>query len=182
VSKRFKVGDNVWVATLEKRERWVTCPVCAGNRTVTVILGSGEHVQQRCDYCGAGYTYPLGEVREDVVGEPFAKLVTIARVSAEDDGSGEKVRYTTDQSFVYDHGDVFADDEAALARASEMAAEVAERRARVEQPQKDGSLRLRTYAWSIGYHRREAKDLRRRAAQHAALGGICLRHVEGGEA
>jgi hypothetical protein len=163
--ERMKVGDTLWRATAGQREKWVPCDICAGERFVTLILGSGEHVRLDCGACSPGLDPPSGRQRVyefDGRAEPY----TITGIEVTSDSAGERVRYRsgTDTSYyTFNAEDCFPSAEAAQARCAELVAqheaEEAGRRAKKEKPDK-------SYAWHASYHLREAKENRRKLAYH----------------
>lgn len=90
MTKVYKVGDWVWYATYESEEIKVPCPVCYGNKVVTVILGNGDEVAVECDYCGKGWQNALGYVT-DYQRNPKAEQQQITKRRIEDGRDGEEI-------------------------------------------------------------------------------------------
>lgn len=165
----FKVGDTAWYARSFPRLARETCPVCFGNRSVTVILGSGETVITPCDYCGKGFEGPRGFV-EEYDHEPRAERVTVRELRVEEDASGRSVEYGVgagEGTFWAKLGvDLFADEAGAAAAAAAKAA------ANAEAEEHRAAFRRRhavkSATWAVGYHLREAKEHRRKQEWHEA--------------
>ena len=159
------IGDTAWVLVVGSLQKSRPCRVCAGHRSVTLILGSGEHVALDCDFCGRGFEGPRGvETYYEFAAEPRPYLV--AGVERYTDGQGEQVRYRSGSADAWgslDAVDVFATPEAAAASGAEkVAAHEAEQVANLDRKEEVS----RSYAWNAGYHLREAKRARAEAERH----------------
>jgi hypothetical protein len=159
----LKVGDEVWCAESQPREVRITCPVCFGKRAVRVILGDGTVVETLCDYCGRGCEGPHGWTME-YDRNPRAVLRRVTEVRARDTSSGREVQYLVDGGWCPSAEDVFADEASALARARVKAAEMEAADEEGRRRNKDGTVKH--LSWTVGYHRREAKEHRRQIEYH----------------
>jgi hypothetical protein len=45
----FTIGQAMWMAIGDAEQVTKPCPVCNGDKAVTIILGTGEHVSVLCD-------------------------------------------------------------------------------------------------------------------------------------
>lgn len=149
----FEIGTTFWLADAGPRAVMVPCPVCAGKREVTLILGDGEHVRVPCEACGWGYDGPRGVIQE-YDHTPTAKPFTVARlVSMYWDGDyiiADELDNTTNFSYCY------ATEAEALAEAERRAEKAREEQydRRQRQRRADGSR----YAWSVRYHRERIQN------------------------
>ena len=60
----FVIGQQMWMAIGQSEQVTKPCPVCNGDKAVTIILGTGEHVTVMCDGCGLGFEGPRGFIQE----------------------------------------------------------------------------------------------------------------------
>lgn len=164
---RFKVGDVVWVARVESGPRMRTCPVCFGKLKVVVELGDGEtRVEVPCEYCKRGFEGPSGqEGYYEFSASPTTFTITGMDIAIGTDGV-MKVRYRsgTDSGWSsMDEEDCFATREETLPRCAELVAAQEE-----EQKAKEGrKVKVnQSYSWNVGYHRTQARELRRRIQYH----------------
>lgn len=164
--ERFKVGDTVWIPYAGQLQTSRPCRVCAGQKVVTLILGSGEHVQLDCGMCSKGYEQPSG-IEEGWEFGADARSFHITGIEVVVDEEGEHVRYRSGSNGSYssiEHEKCHATYEEALANAGEQVAEAErEREARLAYKEKDTN---KSYAWNAGYHLREAKRCRAEAERH----------------
>jgi hypothetical protein len=172
----FKVGDKAWFARWTPRKVTIACPVCFGNRSVTVVLGDGTQVIVACHYCGAGWDGPQGSTVE-YEHDAIAQRVTVREVHADEhrDGSGveRRVRYLLgDDAGWADAEDMFTDEGAALARAKIRLAETYAWQDSNERKKHRKSSALSDAIWAVGYHRREAVKCRREAERHEARAAL----------
>ena len=161
----MKVGDTVYVARAGSTETSRPCRVCNGDKRVTLILGTGEHVSLDCEYCSRGYEAPTGrESFYEFRANPESYV--ISGIEAVSSAQGETIRYRSGSNggyYTFDAIDCFPSAEAAAARCAELVAE-----AEVEQGRKMRTKEKanRSYAWNAGYHLREAKRCRDQADYH----------------
>jgi len=174
--KLFGIGDAAWVGTFHNhhpiRE---DCPVCFGKKEVTVILGNGDHVLTPCEYCRVGYGDPRGWVTDRYESECSAEVVVITGVEL---SAEQPPRYRSD---CHSYDAVFATREEALAYAERKRDEDVEQKA--ERKLRFKEREHKSYSWHVGYHMREAIQLRKRAEYHEQRAVVCrgLARPKGGE-
>lgn len=155
----FKVGDKVWLVNSGTQQRYVDCPDCFGQCALTVIMGDGSQVSIECDCCKEGYLGSRGQVKVydwlcDVVSD-FVKGIEI---------DGDSVRYKLNHHYFPDA--VFATkEEAEVEAAKVLAKHQADEEHRFNHV-KDREVRNRTWAFSVSYHRRCAKEAARQLEYH----------------
>lgn len=160
----FSIGQTLWLPSHAPVEEMVSCPVCAGQRFVTLILGDGEHVRIPCEGCGIGFDGPRGVVKEYTY-TPTVRAFVIAAVVRFDEDSGRQ-RWTlrADDGSVADFGDLRAIESEAMAVAEANAKAQYERnmesRVRKKKDKRGG--------WTVLYHRQCIADLERQLAWHRA--------------
>lgn len=157
----FAIGEEVFVAWARSyNQETIKCPVCDGKRSVTLILGDGEHVPIECEFCQRGCDPPGGYVTRYVAASGVNRAV-IEGIALNDG----------DWKFTIDHhthkladADMFTNEAEAEARRVVMHAE-AERQAQANfESQFKGSKRK--HSWTVGYHRSEIADLKRKLEWH----------------
>jgi len=145
--KIYNVNDKVWYATCESRQIRKICPVCFGEREVTLILGNKERVTLECDYCGKGCESALGYIEEyEWITSPDLK--TITRVNVKISTKGETREYYSDHWCLCQE-DMFDSEEKARQRASEKSTKHAEEEATRGNHVKN--LSNKSYSWKAGY-------------------------------
>jgi hypothetical protein len=172
----FKVGEQAWFARWTPRKVTIACPVCFGNRSVTVILGDGTQVIAACRYCGAGFDGPQGSTVE-YEHDPIAQRVTVREVHVDEQRGGagveRRVRYLLgDEAGWADAEDMFTDEAAALARAKARTLEVFAWEDSAERKRHRKSSALSDAIWAVGYHRREAVKCRKEAERHESRAAL----------
>ena len=165
-AERFKIGDTVCTVYAGPTQVTRPCRACAGTRVVTLILGSGEHVQLDCGACQLGYDFPRG-VETDYAFEARATPYQVTGVEVVESEKGEEVRYRSGGENAYSilyHEKCFATMDEALANGATLVAEhEAEAERRIASKEKD---QAKSYAWNAAYHLREAKRHRAEAERH----------------
>ena len=157
----YQIDDTVYVAAASAYSRKdVACPICFGKLSVTLILGNGEHQPVECDFCGKGYEGPRGVVEEYVACSSVEQRIVIG-IGKDERGwhvdTGYNVQRIAD-------GNVFAARADAEARRIVLHADAEqEARRRWEGHVSEGKKKS---SWSAGYHRRQLKELRRKAGWH----------------
>mgnify|MGYP000054708709 CR=1 FL=1 len=110
---RFEIGQAVWTARCQNKERHVECPDCGGTGRLRVTFHDDTTASIGCAYCAPGYGEPTGKVRIwDSSPETVLGLVTGVRMS------GGKTEWEIAPNWVFKDEDVFATKEEAEARAS----------------------------------------------------------------
>jgi ribosomal protein S27E len=157
---RFEIGQEVWRASWDSTTAYVTCPDCGGTGRLRVTFHDETQVSIGCQNCAPGYDPPTGRVR---VYERHARAFRSVVTGLEMEGT--RIRWRTNDSYIVEDEDLFEDEAAALARATEKAAEAdREERQRVLTKEKD----TRTWAWNASYHRKQIKEAQRQIEYHTA--------------
>ena len=173
---RFNIGDEVYLATFERKAISVTCPDCFGKLKLRVILGDDTELSIDCVGCASGYDPPKGYITNykwSASAEP--KTITGIEEKLKDG----KVEYTYWFPNCGDSGGkTFATKDEALARADELKAEYdAEENCRFMAKTKDH----RSWAWNVTYHRQCAEKARKDLAYHENKARICAAKMNSGE-
>ena len=157
-----EMGSVFYVAVAQSEERWRPCPTCAGKKRVTLILGSGEHVELGCDYCGKGYEGPQGrEMFYEFT--PRVELRTVSGFEMVDGNLSYRAPHLLGGHWRYDATDCYdTEEEAHETLATLIAEREIEEHARLSRKVKAD----KSYAWHAGYHLREAKKARESAERH----------------
>lgn len=157
----YQIDDTVYVASASSYLRTeVECPVCFGNLSVVLILGNGEHQPIECDFCRDGYKGPCGVVQGY---KAHSSVRPIVITGFGKDGRGWYVTSGHQAEHLND-GNVFSTQAEAEGRrvdlyaAAAIEAEQAWERNICSQKSKP--------TWSVGYHRAELTELRRKVAYH----------------
>jgi hypothetical protein len=162
---RFAVGDVVWVPRAGSTELTRPCRICAGNRRVTLILGSGEHIGLDCEFCGLGFEGPRGiEKYYDYAADAEAFVVSGIEVVHDAEGEHTKYRAGSDSAYyTFESDRCYASRDEAVANAARLLADLmAEQDRQMGQKEKAH----KSYAWHAGYHLREAARSRKEAERH----------------
>lgn len=167
---RFKVGDWVWHATFDSREKWAACPDCLGHKFAKVTFGDGTEVSVDCQSCALGYNPPSGLIKYWQP-EPMAQHVFIQGLSI----SRDEIRYSLSDHRGGNEEDVFDNEEVALIRAKQLASEfkVAEE-ARIARKDKPST----TWASNASYHRKQLKSAQRDLEYHTRKLEAAKRHAK----
>ena len=174
---KFNIGDRPWLASAGVKQVEKACPVCAGKKTVELIIGTGEHIILPCDYCGKGWEGPRGFVMEYEY-TTGAEQLTVTRTVTRRTEEGESSEYHFASSRYANDDDLFATEEEALAQCQAwIAQKEIDERTRAEYIKKD---QAKTYSWNAGYHLREAKREEESAARHRERAAICKAKAKGG--
>ena len=167
--RKYNVGDSVWFAHYDMMQVEKPCPVCFGEKKVTLILGNGDIVSLPCDYCGKGFDDPRGYIKEyEYISRTEHTIIT--KVQSETNTTGEERKYCFGGRYA-DIQDLFDTEEEALIRCAE----------KVEQQKVEESTsayrlkanHLKSYSWNAGYHLRQASDHRKRAEYHDQKAILC---------
>lgn len=164
--KEYHVGDQVWVATFNpSAEVKVTCPVCYGEKKVTLILGNGDSVILPCQHCQQGQNGPTGFVTEQVRSTK-AEKVTIDTVRITETMEGQTREYEANGQALPKEN-IFDTETEALEKAKRLAAEwIAEHDPLKEIPDK-------SYSWNAGYHLQRMENLRKKLRYHKKRAMLC---------
>jgi hypothetical protein len=157
----FQIGQKIFVpwATAHS-QKTVQCPICAGKKSVTLILGSGEHVPVECGGCGLGYDGPQGTVN---VWEPDSGVRedTIRGIKL----LGDQWIFSAQRESLKEW-EVYTAPEPAEMRRKELYLEAEEQAKRSFESQ--FKEKKKHHGWSVAYHRSGIQRLEKSLAWHRA--------------
>ena len=154
----FKIGDVYWREAGTSAQKTIECPMCSGNKYVTVILGNGEKYDVECEACGLGYRGPQGTITEYGVtprAEPF-KIEKVVGWRNDRWSVGDTIGYTT----YFDN--LYATEAEALAASKKRAVNLEDSNMASRRKKKYGNVS----SWSIQYHKRQIIDFEKQIAWH----------------
>lgn len=157
----FSIGQQMWMAVGDSEQVTKPCPVCNGEKAVTIILGTGEHVSVLCDACGLGFDGPRGFIQE-WEHHPRAKSFVIASVKSFRDGQYEVL--SEDGSWA-DFASLYQAETEALDAAVVRAAAQHERNMVSYQHTRRKAQHL---TWTVQYHRGCIADLQKQIDWHSS--------------
>ena len=161
----FTVGEERWLPGSCPEKVTVPCPVCSGNMTILVTLGSGERLVLPCEGCSLGYDGSRGyttewsyepRVESFVIQEPcglYNEEWTVRSTT----GAEAKLK------------DLYLTETAALVAATEHCRLQLERNMETRQRKRKGS---KSAGWTIRYHREMIADLERQISWHKGKLGL----------
>lgn len=159
LSMPFQIGQSWWLPKQSAERLLVACPVCAGNRVFTVVLGTGEQLSLPCDSCGIGYEGPRGVVTEwDWT--PGAEPFVIARV---DSMHNDRWWLESETGARAEFTDLCATEAEALNVSRQKCEAQHEHNMQSRQRKRKGTKKA---AWTVRYHREQIADLQRQIAWH----------------
>lgn len=149
----FAIGEVVWCMGHGRREEWVTCPICSGEKFVTMIQGDGTAFALDCGECGPGYNAPCGKVRRYI----YERRPEEFRCAAISDIRNGEVRYSDGYQRTYvDARELFRDkDECAAKCAADNAAKA---KADKEQGTHIQGSQRKSMAFSLSYWQNQKRD------------------------
>lgn len=170
---KFNIGDEVWYASTEYQEKWITCPDCLGHKYLRVIFGDDTEVSIDCANCAPGYDPPRGVIKLGTY-EVAVRQVTIGGMELQKDKEPEyKFDCYSGGCCRTKESQLFAAKEEAENVGRVLAAQMTKDEAdRVNKKEKD----TRTWAWNATYHRRMIKDAERNLKYHTDKLAAALRH------
>jgi len=159
----FEIGEQVWLGKIEWTKPLITCPVCFGNKVVTVIFGDGIQVEVECGRCDSTYPYTW-KASGVIYGEEYtvigAELEIITGVDIRKDQSDGTVEITYWFGSHGGHPDnVGATKEEAIAKAEARAAMYKQQR--IEKDEKDKHFNAKSYGANAKYYLERAAQARR---------------------
>ncbi len=150
----FAIGDTAWTGRYERKERWIPCPDCCGQKALTVILGDGSQVSIDCICAWPAYGARAGSVVTYDY-DPVVEQIVIDGIEVRMGRPTEYKFNATECSYrTVNETNVFHDREGAMARAMERKAEQEAEEAKRMASKEKGD---HTWAWNVTYHRRELK-------------------------
>jgi hypothetical protein len=170
---KFNIGDTIWTPLPAQRQIDVLCPVCFGQRKVTVILGDDTHIETPCEFCCLGSDDPQGTVTEWTSSAgAMARIVTEVRETVT--RTTHTVEYVCDTWVVTAERAFTTQEEAIAVAIAESEAQALDEAERSATRKKHSH---KSYAWHVGYHKREAKRAREQAAFHEQRAVECAARV-----
>lgn len=154
----FKIGETYWRAASGNRQVTVECPMCCGQKYVTVTLGNGEQYTVDCEACGAGFEGPRGVVQQydrTPLAEPF-EIVKIKEWRED----RWLVANPTNLTAYFDT--LYATEAEALAASEKRAADLMDSNMASLRKKKYGKVS----SWNIRYHKRQIKEYQKKIAWH----------------
>jgi hypothetical protein len=149
-----KIGDKVWWATYENKPIIITCPICFGQKEVTLILGNGEHIKTDCNYCVSGFEPPKGYTTEYQL-ISGVREIQITGKEVQENEQGRRVEYRF-ENYCLDDSNTFETKEEAENRVGELIKEYEDNELkRNEHKKRSNQTKL---SWSVGYYKRQLKD------------------------
>jgi hypothetical protein len=157
---KYQIGQQVWRASFDISESYVTCPDCAGSGIARVMLPDDTIVSIECEGCRRGYYPPTGRISTHGR-KPTARPTSITGLEMR----GGKTEWQTVDSYRVDEEDLFDNEEDAFARATQIAAEHdRQERERINHKEKP----LKSWAWHARYHKKCIQDAEKQIAWHTA--------------
>lgn len=162
---KYKIGDTLFVATVDRRPNMITCPDCGGTLIIHAILFDGtEHVIE-CSSCSHGYEGPNGLVQDWTI-TPRVNTVHVTGMEIEEGLPVEyKINLGPGLYRTFKEEDLFEDrihaEDKALILTRQQQAEEERRVASKEQPHK-------TWARNIAYHRQRIRLAKKELEYHTA--------------
>lgn len=155
----FTVGTVYYKPVPQPEKVRVPCPVCAGQKQVTMILGTGEHLEVPCEACGLGFEKSRGYI-EEYRYTPRAIPYCIQSIEGYMYDEWVLKNEYGEQSY---GSTLFAQEADALAASVKQAEEQQERNARSYSQTKHSAKKM---TWSVRYHRDCIKDLQQKIDYH----------------
>ena len=171
MSKRFNIGDKVYVSAFERTAITVPCPDCFGSRRVRVIRGDETEVSIECGGCNPGGFEPSRGYIINYQWTASANLRIITGVAEKLDDKGEtKYEYHFAGGYCDYDGKTFATKEEALAKANELR--------QAHEDEENRRLMAKTnnhksWAFNYSYHVKGAAQARKDWAYHEAKAVVC---------
>lgn len=145
-----KIGDKIWVASMENYQESITCLECFGKKELTVILGDDSKVVIPCAGCSRGFEPPTGYMQHyQYKSKVEERIITGIEMRIE-----KEIDYITDRN-IWCESKVFDTKEEAEKRSLEL----------VEQHNKEEKDRIykkktdsHSWAWHVHYYRREIRN------------------------
>lgn len=151
----FDIGETVWFVGPEYREEVVPCPICAGDRVVTVSNSSGETWRMECAACRDGYHSPKGHIVRHIPGY-WPTQVTLTRLGGDFDRPYYQDESRSDLGLLYPDK-LFYDFDDCKTMCEQLHAEKSKEEERRYLANRES--KGRDMAWSIYYWRRQKRDL-----------------------
>lgn len=163
MSKEYNVGDLVYWAKADIQHIRVKCPVCFGKRVVTLIMGNDEQVVLECDYCGKGCDNAPGYI-DEWEWTPGVQEIKIDKKIVEEVNGERDIEYRY-VNYILRHDDIFSTVGEAEERIKEKI--VIHEQEEAERMERIKDVKNKSYAWLVGYHRRQAKEAQKDLEYHS---------------
>ena len=173
--KNIKVGSTIYVSRFGQKEVFLKCPVCFGEKIVTLILGNGDKVEMPCECCSRGVEPSTGYVKEWRM-EAGVESVIITKIETTIDANGETYEYISDNRIFYPK-DIFITEQEAVEESIKRADKYnldQETKAEFVKGKPD-----KNYTWNAGYHIREAKKAKEKVDYHTKMAILCKAKAKG---
>jgi hypothetical protein len=122
-TKTFNIGDTAYVPVYGKKQTYVTCPHCFGDKHLTVILGDKSEILIDCECCREGWENK-GKISIWEWKGGYEQI-TISGLESNIEGEKVKTRYHSGSRYCYQiYDEVFDNAEDALAYAEIKATEM----------------------------------------------------------
>ena len=166
----FEIGQRLWMPQEQPQRITKACPVCAGNLSFLVILGSGEQLALLCEACGKGFNQPTGVVQEWDY-EPDAVPFEIAEVRS---FFNDRWTLRSTTGMEHDFHDLYLTRNEALAVSAQRAIEAREH---YMQSYQNTKKNLKNASWSVKYHRDKITELERQITWHRGRISLKEKHT-----
>jgi len=164
IDRELKIGDKVWYPAVGTRLVREDCQVCFGNLRVVVRLGNNIEVSTPCSHCGRGYEGSSGYTNnwERVA---RAEQVSIAGMTVRVRSDKREIEYALLAPCVTVTGeDLFETEELCAIEVTKRNEAQSDAEDCSRKSSKKSSIEKLT--WNVGYHQREARELRAKIAYH----------------
>jgi hypothetical protein len=175
MTKRYEIGDKVWLARFDAHSpEHVTCPDCGGEGRIRAILHDNSIVSVECRNCRSGYEPPKGYV---LIYRQKVRAEHVSIIGYEVDG--DKIEYKTNGCYIHRADQVFQTEAEAIANGEK-------RQAAYQQEQKDKIFRKErpdhSWNWNVCYHRRQAEKAKNDLEYHTAKLNVAKIKAKDGKA
>lgn len=167
--KKYNVGDHVWLVHCGTCRVEEICPVCFGEKRVTLILGNRDLITLPCDYCSKGFDFPRGYIVEYRY-VSTTEHVMITDVHVAQSINKETIEYISDHGYLREE-DIFDTEAEALVRCETKTLEMEHERITKSEYIKANTQK--SFSWNAGYHLRAAKKSQESVDYHNKMAVIC---------
>ena len=174
-TQKYAIGDKVWKAERQYKDKSIACPDCLGTKKWTVVFADGEALEIDCQTCKNGYMPPCGQItyKEWDAGVIYLTIGKIYDWSPEDG-----MRYMCEETGVgsgtiHCEKDLFVNKDDAMARAKEDHIEGMKHLAQNNFSKKfKGKQAIENMLSTFGFSRRSKFEKMRQFVQWAKISGI----------
>lgn len=162
---KFGIGATVYVPwTCTYTRKGIPCTICAGQRYVTLTLGSGEQQRIECGACGRVGCDPASGIEHVYVATYGVRAGTVTGTSLR----GDTWLYEVDNGAHVPEENLYLSEDEATAHARDHMFPITERQVQ-EQFELNCLHNKRKFTWSAHYHRACLAKLRREAEYHERI-------------